>query len=97
MKKKCYLCEEYYTKNNEEICSICNEQLKQHIGLKCITCGSIGFIDKNEKNIIRFQILVCDNFKELCENHKVTIISMKSCPNCIDTFTSGYIRSDLIH
>jgi hypothetical protein len=70
----CKLCE------REEDCD-CAEQLKTKIGMKCVLCGSYGFIERTETNIQRLEFFL-EGFREQANAFHVCVIPMRGCKEC---------------
>lgn len=63
-----------------KVCEICKEQLKDHVGQKCLNCGAYGFIPVNQKNIDRVMYFFNLTKEALAEGDVVII--WEDCPNC---------------
>ncbi len=74
----CLLCGE---NSEDQYCEECVEQLKTKIGMKCIVCGTIGFIDRSENNIRRLEFFM-EDFRKKLETFQFCIIPMNGCPEC---------------
>ena len=65
------------------ICLDCGNQLDKNVAMKCMECGSYGFIPKNRVNFKRLSFFFPNEFQGLAsvENTWI-IIPNNACPSC---------------
>jgi hypothetical protein len=90
----CQLCE----KQPEELyCDSCAEELRTKIGMKCLSCGTIGFIERTEKNIARLEFFMGEDFRAQLNSYQICIIPMAKCPDCVAPEYDNRICPDILH
>jgi len=77
----CDLCGEMFG-GEEEVCPSCTQQLKTHIGMKCLDCESMGFIPKTPENLARVAFFLGEQSIEAMMSMPV-IVPTRSCPSCL--------------
>lgn len=81
---KCYICgNETKSSMTDDlaVCAECAEKAKSRYVIKCIKCGSYGFLERTPKNKSQLETLLEFQIDEFAP---IIVIPFKGCPDCAD-------------